>query len=91
MSTLKLAGLQDDTPVKMTIEVPADVHRDLVLYAEVLSAHGERTYAAAQLIAPMLTRFMAADRSFITAKARQVVGRSSSGALAHPTSARGAG
>ena len=71
MSSLKLAGLQDDTPVKMTIELPADIHRALVLYAEVLSGDGERTYAPAQLIAPMLNRFMAADRSFIAAKTRR--------------------
>ena len=71
MSALKLAGLQDDTPVKMTIELPADIHRDLVLYAEVLSDDGERAYAPAQLIAPMLNRFMATDRSFGAAKARQ--------------------
>ena len=71
MSALKLAGLQDDTPVKMTIELPADIHRDLVLYAEVLSGDGERTYAPAQLIGPMLNRFMATDRSFGAAKARQ--------------------
>ncbi|MFK4057957.1 DUF2274 domain-containing protein [Brevundimonas sp. NPDC046655] len=75
MSALKLAGLQDDTPVKMTIEMPADIHRDLVLYAEVLSAHGERSYTAVQLIAPMLSRFMASDRSFITAKTRHGVDR----------------
>ena len=71
MSALKLAGLQDDTPVKMTIELPADIHRDLVLYAEVLSGDGERAYAPAQLIAPMLNRFMATDWSFGAAKARQ--------------------
>jgi hypothetical protein len=71
MSALKLAGLQDDTPVKMTIELPADVHRDLVLYAEVLSGDGDRVYAPAQLIAPMLNRFMATDRSFVAARARR--------------------
>lgn len=71
MSALKLAGLQDDTPVKMTVELPADVHRDLVLYAEVLSSPGERNYGPAQLIAPMLNRFMATDRSFMAAKARR--------------------
>lgn len=75
MSALKLAGLQDDTPVKMTIELPADIHRDLVLYAEVLSGDGERTYAPAQLIGPMLNRFMATDRSFVAAKTRQQVAR----------------
>jgi len=71
MSALKLAGLQDDTPVKMTIELPADIHRDLVLYAETLSGEGDRAYAPAQLIAPMLNRFMATDRSFIAAKTRR--------------------
>lgn len=71
MSGLKLAGLQDDTPVKMTVELPADVHRDLVLYAEVLSADGARVYGPAQLVGPMLNRFMATDRSFVAAKARQ--------------------
>ena len=71
MSALKLAGLQDDTPVKMTIELPADIHRDLVLYAEALSGEGDRAYAPVQLIAPMLNRFMATDRSFIAAKTRR--------------------
>lgn len=75
MSALKLAGLQDDTPVKMTIELPADIHRDLVLYAEVLSGDGERTYAPAQLIGPMLNRFMGTDRSFVAAKTRQQAAR----------------
>ena len=70
MSALKLAGLQDDTPVKMTIELPADIHRDLVLYAEILSGAGDRIYGPAQLVAPMLTRFMATDRSFISARQR---------------------
>ena len=70
MSSLKLSGLQDDTPVKMSIELPADVHRDLVLYAETLSDGEGRTYAPAQLIAPMLGRFMATDRSFVAARTR---------------------
>lgn len=71
MSALKLAGLQDDTPVKMSIELPSDVHRDLVLYAQVLSGDGDRAYAPAQLVAPMLRRFMTTDRSFVAAKARR--------------------
>lgn len=75
MSALKLAGLQDDTPVKMTIELPAVVHRDLVLYAEVLSGDGDRAFAPAQLIAPMLNRFMVTDRSFVAAKTRQLSAR----------------
>lgn len=68
MSKLKLAGLRDDTPVKLTIELPADVHRDLLRYAEILSGEGEVSFQAAQLVAPMLRRFMATDRSFIAAR-----------------------
>lgn len=75
MSPLKLAGLEDDTPVKMTIEMPADVHRDLVLYADTLSRQGDRVFAPAQLIIPMLTRFMATDRSFVSERSRAQTAR----------------
>lgn len=71
MSKLKLAGLQDDTPVKLTFELPADVHRDLVLYAQALTEAEGQAFTPAQLIAPMLSRFMATDRSFITVKVRR--------------------
>ena len=37
MAKLKLSTFQDDRPVKLTIELPADVHRDLVAYAELLA------------------------------------------------------
>ena len=36
MAKLKLGPIADDRPVKLTIELPAAVHRDLVAYAEVL-------------------------------------------------------
>ena len=68
MSKLKLAGLQDDTPVKLTIELPAEVHRDLLRYAEILSTESEAVFAAPQLVAPMLRRFMATDRRFVAAR-----------------------
>lgn len=70
MSKLKLAGLQDDTPVKLTLELPAEVHRDLVFYAELLSSDDNATLSPQQLIGPMLSRFMATDRTFTAAKAR---------------------
>jgi hypothetical protein len=63
--TLKLAGLQDDTPVKLTVELPADVHRDLVRYGEILAEMEGRPFVPAQLIGPMLARFMATDRTFL--------------------------
>lgn len=70
MPPLKLAGLEDDTPVKLSLELPADVHRDLTLYADALSRQGDRVFTPAQLIIPMLTRFMATDRSFVSERSR---------------------
>jgi hypothetical protein len=70
MSKLKLAGLQDDTPVKVTVELPADVHRDLQTYARLLAEAEGQSFQFQQLIGPMLGRFMATDRSFIAAKSR---------------------
>lgn len=61
---LKLATLLDDTPVKLTVELPAAVHRDLVAYGEALGKGGGRVVEPARLIPPMLARFMGADRAF---------------------------
>lgn len=71
MSKLKLAGLQDDTPVKLTLELSAEVHRDLTLYAQVLAEAEGQAFTPPQLVGPMLSRFMATDRSFISAKAKR--------------------
>lgn len=69
MIKLKLSAIPDDRPVKITIELPAAVHRDLVAYAEVLGRETGRTVAdPAKLIAPMLARFMATDRAFSRAQ-----------------------
>jgi len=66
MTTLKLGPLTEDRPVKLTIELPATVHRDLVAYGEALAREtGEQSpIEPARLIAPMLARFMATDRGF---------------------------
>jgi len=65
MSKLKLAALLDDKPVKLTVELPALVHRDLLTYAEMLGRDSGQPIAdPAKLIAPMLARFMATDRAF---------------------------
>lgn len=73
MTKLKLGAIPDDKPVKLSIELPADVHRDLVAYANVLASQTGQKNEAAKLIAPMLARFMATDRGF--AKARRDGGR----------------
>ena len=42
MTKLKLGPLVDDRPVKLSIELPASVHRDLVAYAEQLARSWRR-------------------------------------------------
>jgi hypothetical protein len=65
MTKLKLSAILDDKPVKVTVELPADTHRDLLVYAEVLAQEtGQAAPEPAKLIAPMLQRFMATDRAF---------------------------
>lgn len=64
MPNLKLRMLIDDKPVKVAIELPAQVHRDLVAYAELLGREMSKTIEPVKLIAPMLTRFMSTDRTF---------------------------
>ncbi|MER9136092.1 DUF2274 domain-containing protein [Mesorhizobium sp. M0830] len=65
MIKLKLSAIPDDRPIKITVELPATVHRDLVAYAEVLGREACQTITdPAKLIAPMLARFMATDRAF---------------------------
>jgi hypothetical protein len=65
MSRLKLAAIEDDKPVKLNIELPAAIHRDLALYAEVLAqGSGREAVDPVKLIPPMLARFMATDRAF---------------------------
>jgi len=70
MTSLKLGPLADDKPVKLSLELPATVHRDLVAYAELLGrTTGKVVSDPAKLIVPMIQRFMETDRGF--AKARR--------------------
>ena len=65
MAKLKLGAIADEKPVKLTVELSAAVHRDLVSYGQVLAREtGQSVVEPAKLIAPMLARFMAADRAF---------------------------
>jgi hypothetical protein len=72
MTKLKLGAIADDKPIKVTVELPAPLHRDLVAYAEVLAHEtGQPATDPVKLIAPMIQRFMATDRAFIKARRRQ--------------------
>ena len=69
MAKLKLGAIAEDKPAKVTHELPASVHRDLVAYAEALARQsGQSIGDPVKLIAPMLARFMATDRAFATAR-----------------------
>ena len=65
MAKLKLGVIADDKPVKITIEMAASVHHDLVAYADLLGRQtGQSISDPAKLIVPMLIRFMETDRAF---------------------------
>lgn len=70
MTKLKLGAIADEKPIKVTVELPSPLHRDLVAYAEVLAREtGQPVSDPAKLIVPMVQRFIATDRGF--AKARR--------------------
>jgi len=65
MAKLKLTALSDEKPVKVAVELPAPLHRDLLAYAEILAHQsGQPISEPTKLIAPMLARFMTTDRAF---------------------------
>jgi len=62
---LRLGPIADDKPVRVSIDIPAEVYRDLTAYAKAhASATGKESQGPAKLIVPMLTQFMATDRGF---------------------------
>ncbi|MBW9075703.1 DUF2274 domain-containing protein [Agrobacterium deltaense] len=56
MTKLKLSAIPDDKPVKITVELPAEVFKDLQTYASILAqtTGGAIPPEPSKLIAPML-------------------------------------
>ncbi|MFA7586441.1 MAG: DUF2274 domain-containing protein [Novosphingobium sp.] len=72
MAKLKLGPIVEDKPVKIAVELPGSLHRDLVAYAEVLAREtGQAATDPVRLIVPMLERFIATDRGFASARKAQ--------------------
>jgi hypothetical protein len=72
LNKLKLGALEDNKPVKITVELPAAIHRELVAYAETLSREtGQSISDPGKLISPMIERFMATDRGFVKTRREQ--------------------
>ena len=72
VSKLKIAAIDDDKPVSLTIRMPASTHRDLIAYAEMLKLESGKAVDPTSLIAAMLTQFMATDRAFTRARRKQL-------------------
>ncbi|NHN89448.1 DUF2274 domain-containing protein [Acetobacter conturbans] len=68
MTKLRIAAIPDSRPVKLTVEFPAEIYRDLTLYAELLSSEAvnsrEGASDPARLVPLMVGRFMETDRAF---------------------------
>jgi hypothetical protein len=74
MAKLKLGAIADDRPVKLTVELPAAVHRDLLAYAKALAREtGQPIADPSELVAPILAQFMATDRAFARARRKNQV------------------
>lgn len=72
MTKLKLGRITEDKPVKVTIDLPGALHRDLVAYADALAREsGQSTADPKRLIVPMLERFIATDRGFTRVRRAQ--------------------
>ncbi|MCE2574048.1 DUF2274 domain-containing protein [Komagataeibacter sp. FNDCR2] len=70
MTDLKISELPDEKPVRMTVALPADIHRDLLAYAALLSGNDGATDPA-RLVAPMLRQFMMSDKGFARARRKR--------------------
>lgn len=69
MTKLKLGPIPNDKPVKLTVELPAELYRDLIAYGEILGREaGQGPIEPVKLVVPMLERFIATDRAFARAR-----------------------
>lgn len=69
MPTLKLTSIDDDKPVRIALECPASLHRDLIAYGEAMGrTSGGHPVEPQKLIVPMLQRFIASDRGFSSSR-----------------------
>jgi len=84
MTELKLNRLPDRMPAKITVTVPPDLNKALLLYAELYRESYGDEESVADLIPYMLQSFLDADRNF----AKAFRERTANGGLPNATDAR---
>ncbi|MFS3136294.1 DUF2274 domain-containing protein [Gluconacetobacter sacchari] len=69
MDKLRITAIPETRPVRMTVAFPAEIHRDLLLYARFLAEeNGSNANVAknpARLVPIMVARFIERDRVFL--------------------------
>ena len=63
MTKLKLSAVPDDRPVKIAIDLPAAIHRDLALYAELLAKETSQAAVEPAKLVPADDRALHGERS----------------------------
>lgn len=63
MTKLRITEIPDEKPVRVTVDLPADLHRDLVAYAALVSQNGQPVEPA-RLVPHMIRGFITSDRAF---------------------------
>ena len=65
MTRISLADIADEKPVRLTIEIPARLHRELMSYCAALGAGQNGALPPPERVVPaMVEKFIATDRSY---------------------------
>jgi len=65
MTRISLADIADEKPVRLTIEIPARLHRELLAYCAALGAGENAALPPPERVVPaMIEKFIATDRSY---------------------------
>jgi hypothetical protein len=65
MNKLRLGPIADEKPVRLSIDIPASIYRDLTAYGSVLAKEsGQTKIEPAKLVVPMIQKFIKGDKAF---------------------------
>ena len=74
MTKLRLAPLLNRKSIKVTLELPAELYRDLIAYGDLLAKQSDEDPGKPEsLIPPMLKQFINSDRVFTKLKKVQAL------------------